>query len=303
MAADIATNSEDKACLTSGRLSSVESCVMEAMVQSVSNFEGKVEAGMHSAYNDLKPWKLLVPAERAKLPAKCVYKSRRLLQRICSGDRKVEANGDQLSSCENSCSEESRSEGPESDETSATSVPSISNSDYHVLAVDDSMVDQKVIERLLKTSSYKVTTVNSALRALEYLGLSESCSLPAKPNRVSVNLIMTDYCMPGMTGYDFLKIVKAESSAFKEVPVIVMSSENDSNRIKRCLAEGAKEFLIKPVQMADVKRLQGHIRSSAVSSDSSENSNSSICAKRKAPEGLQATSPVRRTRCNGVAVA
>lgn len=40
--------------------------------------------------------------------------------------------------------------------------------------------------------------------------------------------------MPEMTGYDLLKIVKA-SSAFKEIPVIVMSSENDSNRIKRYL--------------------------------------------------------------------
>jgi len=38
--------------------------------------------------------------------------------------------------------------------------------------------------------------------------------------------------MPEITSYDLLKIVKA-SSAFKEVPVIVMSSENDSNCIKR----------------------------------------------------------------------
>jgi hypothetical protein len=155
MAADIATNSEDSACLTSGCLASVEPRVMEAMIQSVSKFEGKVESSMHSTYNDLKPWKLLVPAERAKLPSKCVYKSRKLLQRVCSGDRKAEANGQHLSSCETSCSEESRSEGPESDEASATSIPGISNSEYHVLAVDDSMIDQKVIERLLKTSSYK----------------------------------------------------------------------------------------------------------------------------------------------------
>ena len=151
MAADIATNSEDNASLTSGRPATAEGCVMEAMVQSVSKFEGKVESNMHSTYNDLKPWKLLVPAERAKLPAKCVYKSRKLLQRVCSSDHKAEA----LSSCSNSCSEESRSEGLHSEENSATSIPSISNSEYHVLAVDDSMIDQKVIEKLLKTSSYK----------------------------------------------------------------------------------------------------------------------------------------------------
>lgn len=31
-------------------------------------------------------------------------------------------------------------------------------------------------------------------------------------------------------------VLQAESSAFKEVPVIVMSSENDSSRIKRYLS-------------------------------------------------------------------
>ena len=28
----------------------------------------------------------------------------------------------------------------------------------------------------------------------------------------------------------------------------------------RCLAEGAEEFLLKPVKLADVKRLRGHVR-------------------------------------------
>lgn len=101
-----------------------------------------------------------------------------------------------------------------------------------------------------------MTTVNSALRALEYLGLSETCSTSLEPNvrigvwrmdflssldvtrclrkqsnillpsyadvvqmifltefycdlqKVAVDLIITDYCMPGMTGYELLKIVK-----------------------------------------------------------------------------------------------
>jgi two-component response regulator (ARR-A family) len=211
--------------------------------------------------------------------------------RVGTGDYKAEV--------ELSVIEESRAECPQPDRISEISLPSISNSEYHVLTVDDSKIDQKVIERLLKTSSYKVTTVNSAVRALEYLGLSESCPSPGKANRVSVNLIMTDYCMPEMTGYDLLKIVKA-SSAFKEVPVIVMSSENDSNRIKSCLAEGAEEFIIKPVQMEDVKRLRGHIRPCT---GPSESSNSSIRGKRKSPDGLQPTSPARRARYSGVAVA
>ncbi|XP_072968377.1 two-component response regulator ORR3-like [Typha angustifolia] len=113
----------------------------------------------------------------------------------------------------------------------------------HVLAVDDSSVDRAVIARLLRSSKYRVTAVDSAKRALELLGLE-----------TSVNMIFTDYCMPEMSGYDLLKRVK-ESSEFREIPVVIMSSENVPNRISRCLEEGAEDFLLKPVRPSDVSRL------------------------------------------------
>ncbi|KAK7265730.1 hypothetical protein RJT34_33353 [Clitoria ternatea] len=128
----------------------------------------------------------------------------------------------------------------------------------HVLAVDDSLVDRKVIERLLKISSCKVTVVDSGTRALQYLGLDgENGSLGF--DSVKVNLIMTDYSMPGMTGYELLKKIKQESSVFREIPVVVMSSENVLTRIDRCLEEGAEEFLLKPVKLSDVTRLKDFI--------------------------------------------
>ncbi|KAL5813966.1 hypothetical protein ACOSQ4_024607 [Xanthoceras sorbifolium] len=129
--------------------------------------------------------------------------------------------------------------------------------ELHVLAVDDSFVDRKVIERLLKISSCKVTAVESGTRALQYLGLDgEESSVGF--DALKVNLIMTDYSMPGMTGYELLKKIK-ESSAFREIPVVIMSSENIMARIDRCLEEGAEEYLVKPVKLSDVKRLKDFI--------------------------------------------
>ncbi|XP_072971326.1 two-component response regulator ORR6-like [Typha angustifolia] len=115
--------------------------------------------------------------------------------------------------------------------------------EIHVLAVDDSSVDRAVIAKLLRSSKYRVTTVDSAKRALELLGL--------EPN---VSMIITDYWMPEMTGYDLLKRVK-ESSKLREIPVVIMSSENVPNRISRCLEEGAEDFLLKPVRPSDVSRV------------------------------------------------
>ncbi|XAR68425.1 hypothetical protein NMG60_11003534 [Bertholletia excelsa] len=139
-------------------------------------------------------------------------------------------------------------------------------SQFHVLAVDDSLIDRKLIERLLKTSSYQVTTVDSGSKALAYLGLQQDeQSSPDQPSispnhrqEVEVNLIITDYCMPGMTGYDLLKKIK-ESSSLRNIPVVIMSSENVPSRISRCLDEGAEEFFLKPVRLSDVNKLKLHM--------------------------------------------
>ncbi|OAE32505.1 hypothetical protein AXG93_3242s1270 [Marchantia polymorpha subsp. ruderalis] len=178
--------------------------------------------------------------------------------------------------------------------TSSNSVDTVEShcapAEIHVLAVDDNNLDRRLIEMLLKTSSFKVTTVNSAVKALEVLGLVKGTSA-SNSKGFEVDLIITDYCMPEMTGYELLKRVKQESSSLKEVPVVIMSSENVPYRINRCLAEGAEEFLIKPVQLADVKRLRGHVRQSmslsASSSDSSGSSPYSMKRKVTATKGLQ----------------
>ncbi|XP_013649950.1 two-component response regulator ARR15 isoform X2 [Brassica napus] len=130
---------------------------------------------------------------------------------------------------------------------------SSSTSELHVLAVDDSIVDRKVIERLLRISACKVTTVESGTRALQYLGLDGDKGSSGLKD-LKVNLIVTDYSMPGLTGYELLKKIK--SSAFREIPVVIMSSENIQPRIEQCMTEGAEDFLLKPVKLADVKRLK-----------------------------------------------
>ncbi|KAF8108066.1 hypothetical protein N665_0115s0075 [Sinapis alba] len=132
--------------------------------------------------------------------------------------------------------------------------PPLDLDEVHVLAVDDSLVDRIVIERLLRITSCKVTAVDSGWRALELLGLNnEKASVELQ--RLKVDMIITDYCMPGMTGYELLKKIK-ESSSFRQVPVVIMSSENVLTRIDMCLEEGAEDFLLKPVKLADVKRLR-----------------------------------------------
>ncbi|KAI5322608.1 hypothetical protein L3X38_031680 [Prunus dulcis] len=155
------------------------------------------------------------------------------------------------------------SASPPSSSSSAAASMGLDSGDKvpHVLAVDDSFVDRKIIERLLTHSACKVTTAENAHGALELLGLADGQQNFS--NTVSnVSMIITDYCMPGMTGYELLKKIK-ESPKVKQIPVIVVSSENIPTRIEKCLEEGAEEFLLKPLRLSDVKKLRCHLTSNA----------------------------------------
>lgn len=157
---------------------------------------------------------------------------------------------------------------------------------FHVLAVDDSIIDRKLIETLLKTSSFQVTAVDSGNKALEFLGLDED---EQNHHNLGVNMIITDYSMPGMTGYDLLRKIK-KSKHLKDIPVVIMSSENIPSRINRCLEEGAEEFILKPVQMSDMNKLKPHLVKGRSRKDQ-HNSN-----KRKASmKENQSPSKARRT--------
>ncbi|KAG5399765.1 hypothetical protein IGI04_014372 [Brassica rapa subsp. trilocularis] len=161
-------------------------------------------------------------------------------------------------------------------------------SQFHVLAVDDSSFDRKLIEKLLQKSSCQVTTVDSGYKALEFLGIesNDPNALSTSPQEVEVNLIITDYCMPGMTGYDLLKKVK-ESSAFKNIPVVIMSSENVPARISRCLEEGAEEFFLKPVRMADLNKLKPHMMKTKLNNQKLEEIEKPLNVSAAAPAAVE----------------
>ncbi|URE10231.1 REC [Musa troglodytarum] len=138
-----------------------------------------------------------------------------------------------------------------------------------VLVVDDSPVDRKIVEMLLKRSEgiFDVVSVDSGKKAMEVLGLNEIEAKPPNHDDQKIDIVLTDYCMPEMTGLDLLKAVKANSSS-RSIPVVMMSSENDSERISRfaasvftvnffnCRAIGAEDFILKPLRVKDVQRLR-----------------------------------------------
>jgi two-component system chemotaxis response regulator CheY len=69
-----------------------------------------------------------------------------------------------------------------------------------------------------------------------------------------VDLIVTDYNMPEMNGLSFLKKVKTDT-LFKDIPVVVISTEGNDSKIKEFMDAGAAGYITKPFTPEDLRDL------------------------------------------------
>jgi len=119
----------------------------------------------------------------------------------------------------------------------------------HILIVDDSKTVRNLVAFIMKKEGFKVTTAEDGLDGLEKLYSLES-----------VDLIISDVNMPRMDGFTFIKTVR-EQEAYRDVPIIVLSTEGQDKDIQQGLGLGANLYMVKPAQpekmVKNVKMLLG----------------------------------------------
>ena len=61
------------------------------------------------------------------------------------------------------------------------------------------------------------------------------------------HLILLDLNMPELDGYEVLKRMKADDR-FRRIPVIILTTTDDSREIERCYEAGCNVYITKPVE-------------------------------------------------------
>lgn len=116
-----------------------------------------------------------------------------------------------------------------------------------ILIVDDKPVIAKVVSLRLK--DYDCVYHSSPLQSIAWLANND---LP--------DLIVTDLRMPEMTGQEFLKYLKS-NEFYKNIPVIILSSEDSTSDRIRLLEEGAVDYIVKPFNPLELKsRIKNALR-------------------------------------------
>ena len=118
----------------------------------------------------------------------------------------------------------------------------------HVLVVDDDRRLRELLSRFLGERGYRVTTAASAAEAR------------AKSGSVVFDAIVLDVMMPGETGFDFMRRLRAAS----DIPILMLTARSEGRDRVEGLEIGADDYLSKPFEPRELLlRLGNIIRRSA----------------------------------------
>ncbi|XP_060203997.1 two-component response regulator-like APRR5 [Lycium barbarum] len=129
---------------------------------------------------------------------------------------------------------------------------------FRVLLVESDDSTRQIVAALLRKCSYRVAAVSDGLKAWELL--------KGRPH--NIDLILTEVDLPSISGYALLTLIM-EHDICKNIPVIMMSSNDSVSTVYRCMLRGAADFLVKPVRKNELKNLWQHVwrrRATSISS-------------------------------------
>lgn len=104
----------------------------------------------------------------------------------------------------------------------------------HVLVVDDQGFWRSALEEALRERGHRVTCLESGDEAWHLLD-----------GPTDVDVVLTDWMMPGMTGLDLCRRIRSRENT-RYLPVILMTSRNLREDLTTALDAGADAFLSKP---------------------------------------------------------
>lgn len=104
----------------------------------------------------------------------------------------------------------------------------------HALIIDDSRAMRSILKRTLADLGFETSEAEHGQAALDLMN-----------GGLTPDICLVDWNMPVMDGYTFVVSVR-ENEAWRNITLMMVTTESEHGRIVKALAAGAHEYVIKP---------------------------------------------------------
>jgi two-component system cell cycle response regulator len=115
-----------------------------------------------------------------------------------------------------------------------------------ILTVDDSKTIRMIVARAFKTFACEILEAADGVEGLAIV------------NREKPDIILLDYTMPVMDGFEMLNKLKADPEA-RSIPVVMLTAEAGRENVLKIARRGVRDYLIKPFKEELVVERVGRI--------------------------------------------
>lgn len=112
-----------------------------------------------------------------------------------------------------------------------------------ILVAEDSEINQKLITHLLRRLGYDCVIAENGQKALDELA------------RQKYDFVFMDVVMPVKNGLEATREILATYPPGERPVIIALTANSDEADREACIAAGMQDFLTKPMQLEDVRRL------------------------------------------------
>ncbi len=110
-----------------------------------------------------------------------------------------------------------------------------------VLSVDDSKTIRQTVQNMVEVIGVEFFEAENGVEGIKMLEKLDG----------KIDLIMLDWEMPEMDGFEFLKTVKADKR-FRSIPVIMLTTISQKEKVIDAIRAGAKQYITKPFSSEDL---------------------------------------------------
>jgi chemotaxis family two-component system response regulator Rcp1 len=125
--------------------------------------------------------------------------------------------------------------------------------EFHILLIEDSRTDVKIIERALREGNiaHRLTVFHDGRKALDFLTqLDQSCD----GESLEPDLILLDLNLPGIDGYQVLTEIKTHP-ILRSLPVVILTTSRREEDVLQTYQAGANTYIQKPAEYPRYREL------------------------------------------------